>query len=246
MKISLRQIAISLTGSIVSIVALVFILEDPARIGELPLLLRACVLSIVILAGLLAVYPFNPVFSRRPVSYIAAVCLPAVIPVFVYYLLILPSLAGEGFSAEQLSSRLITDSSSNGLVEVGFSYPIYTPAITVTNNGLFTEQVNVFLRMVDANGESALFRAVRDNVPGASLSVESSVRGLLSESSATLFLPLRVPPVGSVSGQLVFIISNLDDGSSFTDALASAYQAQFELRSPTTGALIYQFPLNRI
>lgn len=246
MKISLRQIAISLTGIILSVAIVVFILENPARIGDSPLLVRACLLSMGILAALVAVYPFNPVFSQRPLSYAAAVCLPAIIPVFVYYLLMLPSLAGEGFTAEQLSSKLITDSSSNGLVEVGFSYPIYTPAIKVTNNGLFTERVNVFLRIKDANGESALFRAVRDVVPGTNLSVESSVRGLLSETAGTLFLPLQVPPVGSVSGQLVFIISNLDDGSSFTDALASAYQAQFELRSPSTGALIYEFPLNRI
>ena len=67
----------------------------------------------------------------------------------------------------------------------------------------------------------------------------------LSETNDVLFLPLAVPPLGSLSGQLVFVISNLDDGSSFTEALANADKAQFEVRSPETGALLYEFPLNR-
>ncbi|MFK7865771.1 MAG: hypothetical protein AB8B95_16255 [Pseudohongiellaceae bacterium] len=246
MKISLRQIAISLTGLIVSVAILIVIVGDPAAVGTQPLFVRALIVSLAILAALAAVYPFNPVFSQRPLSYIIAVCMPAILPVFVYYLFLLPDIAEQGVVAEQLSSALITDSSSNGLVEVGFSYPIYTPTIKLTNSGLFTEQVNVFLRMIDANGESALFRAVRDRVPGSALSVESSVRGLLSESDGPLFLPIAVPPVGSIAGQLVFIISNLDDGSSFTDALSSASQASFELRSPETGSLIHEFPLDRI
>lgn len=246
MKVSLRQIVASLSGFVISLVVLIFILGNSATVGAEPLLVRASLVSVVILAALVAVYPFNPVFNQRPLSYIAAVCMPAIMPVFIYYVLLLPDIANEGISAEQLSSELITDSSSNGLVEVGFSYPIYTPTIKLTNGGLFTTQVNVFLRMIDGNGESALFRAVRETVPGSKLSVESSVRGLLSEVTGPLFLPIAVPPVGNVSGQLVFIISNLDDGSSFTDALASAAQASFEVRSPETGELIYEFPLDRM
>lgn len=245
MKVGLQKIAISLAALVLAIAVVVFVSQNPSRLGAEPLLVRALLLSLGIVSALVAAYPFNPIFSQKPISYIAVVCLPAIAPVFIYYLLIMPNQAGEGFIAEQLSSELITDSSSNGLVEVGFSYPIYTPRIRVTNNSLFTKEVNVFLRMVDANGENTLFRATRNRVPGSNLSVESSVRGLLSESDEILFLPLAVPPLGSVSGQLVFVISNLDDGSSFTEALDSAYQAQFEIRSPETGTLLYEFPLNR-
>jgi hypothetical protein len=245
MKISLQQIAVSLAALVLAIVVVIFISQNPAQIGAQPLSVRALILSLGIVAALAAAYPLNPIFLKKPVSYITVVCLPAVVPVFLYYLFIMPSQAGAGFSAEQLTSELITDSSSNGLVEVGFSYPIYTPEIRVTNSTLFTEQVNIFLRIIDANGENLLFRAIRNTVPGPGLTVESAVRGLVSESDEALFLPLAVPPLSSVSGQLVFVISNLDDGSSFTQALASAYQAQFEIRSPETGALLYEFPLNR-
>jgi hypothetical protein len=44
----------------------------------------------------------------------------------------------------------------------------------------------------------------------------------------------------------VFIISNLEDGSTFMEALGRAYQAQFELRNPENGELIAEFPLTRI
>ncbi|MFT4885972.1 MAG: hypothetical protein ACJAY7_000364 [Pseudohongiellaceae bacterium] len=245
MKISRQQIAVSLAALVLAIVVVIFVSQNPAQIGAQSLLVRALILCLGIVPALVAVYLLNPMFSKKPVSYIAVVCLPAVVPVFLYYLLIMPSQAGAGFTAEQLTSELITDSSSNGLVEIGFSYPIYTPEIRVTNNSLFTEQVNIFFRMVGTNGENSLFRAIRNTVPGSGLTVESAVRGLVSESDEVLFLPLAVPPLSSVSGQLVFVISNLDDGSSFTQALDSAYQAQFEIRSPETGALLYEFPLNR-
>jgi len=38
----------------------------------------------------------------------------------------------------------------------------------------------------------------------------------------------------------------LEDGTTFTEALGRAYQAQFELRDPESGALLLEFPLNRI
>ena len=245
MKTSLQQIVVSFGAMVLAVAVVFFVSQNPSEIGAEPLLIRALLLSLGIVGALGAVYPLNPIFLKKPFRYLGIVCLPAVAPVFVYYLLIMPSHAGEGFIAEQLSSELMTDRSSNGLVEVGFSYPIYTPQIRVTNNGIFTGQVNVFLRMVNASGESSLFRAIRDTVPGSGLTVESSVRGLLSETDDVLFLPLAVPPLGSLSGQLVFVISNLDDGSSFTEALAKADKAQFEVRSPETGALLYEFPLNR-
>tara|TARA_B100000989_G_C19383380_1_gene402590 strand:- start:370 stop:684 length:315 start_codon:yes stop_codon:yes gene_type:complete len=104
----------------------------------------------------------------------------------------------------------------------------------------------VFLRVTDANGGSALFRAVRAEVPGAGLSVESSVRGMLSNNGDYRFNPLALPPAKTVQGRMVFIISSLDDGTSFTDALSSAFEAEFEIRNPATGAFITSFPLDKL
>ena len=223
-----------------------FIAQNPALIGSEPLFIRAALLSLAIIAALIAVYPFNPLFSDKPGIYAAAVCMPAIVPVLVYYFVLLPQQAGVGISAEQVTSEMITDSSSNGIIEVGFSYPIYTPALRVSNLELFTKQVNVFMRMTDANGEAALFRAVRTRIPGSSLSVESTVQGMLSESDGYGFIPLQIPPASSITTRVAFIISNLDNGSNFTDALRTATQAQFELRDPETGELLLEFPLNPI
>ncbi len=246
MKISLRQLIISLASLVFAVGLVVFIAGAEAEIGNQALIVRALVLTLSMTAGLIAIYPIVPGFSGRPLTFAMAIGLPAILPVFVYYLLVMPSRASEGFTASQSRSELITDGSSNGIVEVGFSYPIYTPTLTIRNNGLYTEQVNVYLRMIDSGGSIALFRAVRRQVPGAALSVESSVRGLLSERDGVLFLPLAIAPLQEVTGQLVFIISNLNDGTSFTDALSSAYQAHFELRNPVNGQLLFEFPLQHI
>ena len=104
----------------------------------------------------------------------------------------------------------------------------------------------MLVRVTDANDGSALFRAVRAEVPDAGLSVESSVRGMLSNNADYRFNPLALPPVKTVRGRMVFIISSLDDGTSFTDALSSAFKAEFEIRNPATGALITSFPLDRL
>lgn len=246
MKISLRQLIISLASLVFAVGLVVFIAGAEAEIGNQALIVRALVLTLSMTAGLIAIYPIVPGFSGRPLTFAMAIGLPTILPVFVYYLLVMPSRASEGFTASQSRSELITDGSSNGIVEVGFSYPIYTPTLTIRNNGLYTEQVNVYLRMIDSGGSIALFRAVRRQVPGAALSVESSVRGLLSERDGVLFLPLAIAPLQEVTGQLVFIISNLNDGTSFTDALSSAYQAHFELRNPVNGQLLFEFPLQHI
>ena len=164
----------------------------------------------------------------------------------VYYFILLPNQAGSGLTGEQISNELITDSSSNGIIEVGFSYPIYTPSLRVGNLELFTKQVNVFLRMTDGDGEVVLFRAVRKRIPGSSLSVESTVQGMLSESAGYEFIPLEIPPASSVTTRVAFIMSNIESGSTFTDALDRASQAQFELRDPEDGSLLVDFPLTRI
>lgn len=246
MKISFRQLFISVMAGMVAVVIVAYLANNATAIGLLALPLRALILSVAIVAAMVAVYPLNAQFARKPGLYCLFVCLPAVVPGLVYYLFLLPQQAGEGMHAEQLRSELITDRSSNGFVEVGFSYPIFTPTITITNRELFTREVNVFLRIIDANNETNLFRAVRAQIPGESLSVESTVQGMLSENAGFLFIPVAIPPLRSIAGKVVFIISNLDDGSSFTEALGRAYQASFELRDPATAELLLEFPLNHL
>lgn len=245
MHSTLRKIVISISALLVCVAVMIFIVQNPAAIGSEPVYIRAALLSLAIVSGLVAAYPFNPVFSGRPGIYAVVVCLPALIPGLAYYFFLLPSQVGTGLIGEQVSNELITDSSSNGIIEVGFSYPIYTPALRVENLELYTKQINVFLRMTDDVGEVALFRAVRRRIPGSSLSVESTVQGMLSESDDYEFIPLQIPPVRSITTRVAFIISNVESGSTFTDALDRAAAAQFELRDPEDGSLLLEFPLRR-
>lgn len=242
----LRKIIVCISAFLVAVAVVIFITQNPARIGSEPLFIRAALFSLAIVAALIAVYPFNLLFSRRPGIYAVTVCIPALIPVLAYYFILLPHQAKTGLTGEQVSNELITDSSSNGIIEVGFSYPIYTPSLRVGNLELFTKQVNVFLRMTDVDGEVLLFRAVRKRIPDSSLSVESTVQGMLSESAGYEFIPLEIPPASSITTRVVFIISSLDEGSTFTDALDGASKAQFELRDPKNGELLLDFPLARI
>ncbi len=246
MKISIRQIFISVSGILIAVAIVAYMATNAVSIGNQALPVRALILSVAVVAAMVAVYPLNLQFAGRPKLYFLFVCVPAVLPGLVYYLWLLPQQAGAGLEALQLRSELITDRSSNGFVEVGFSYPIFTPTITITNPQLFTTEVNVFLRIIDSNNETNLFRAVRQRIPSMSLSVEATVQGMLSENPDYLFIPVAVPPMRSVTGKVVFIISNLDDGSTFTEALGRAYQASFELRDPATAELLLEFPLNHL
>ena len=243
MKVSLQQIIASLASLLFAVLIAFYIDENPARIGEQPLVIRALLSSIAVVALLYAAYPIHIFIGGMPVTYVLIVCLPALALVFIFYLIILPIKAGSGFSAEQLASTLISDRSSNGIIEVGFRYPIFTPTILVRNSELFTRSANVFLRMEDENGESNLFRAVRAHVPGNNLSVEYAVQGMLSQNDEYLFNPLIVAPNQTLSGQVVFIISNVEDGETFTEALSGSYRAQFELRDLENGRLLLEFPL---
>ncbi len=246
MRISLKQILISLAAVSIAIALIVGFVRNAEAIGEFPPVLRALILNGAIVAALVAVFPLYPMFRGRYTAYGLVVCLPALLPGFVYFLYLLPQNLSGGIAAEQLRSDLITDGSSNGIVEIGFSYPIYTPTVNLQNNDLYTTRVNVFLRMSDANGDSALFRGVRSKVPGSGLTVENTVRGMLSQNERYLFNPVTLPPGKKTQGRLVFIVSNLDAGSSFIDAIGSTYQAVFEIRNPVDGTLIQQFPLNHI
>ena len=246
MDTRLRKIIVSISALLVSVAMVIFIAQNPSRIGSEPLFIRAALLSIAIVAALIAAYPFNSLFPGKPGIYAANICIPALIPVLAYYFILLPNQAGSGLNGEQISNELITDSSSNGIIEVGFSYPIYTPSLRVENLELFTKQVNVFLRMTDGDGEVVLYRAVRKRIPGSSLSVEATVQGMLSESAGYELIPLEIPPVSSVTTRVAFIMSNIENGFTFTEALDSVSQAQFELRDPENGSLLLDFPLTRI
>ena len=244
--VTFRHLTFSLLAVLSASGALAVFIGNPEFVGSQALIIRAAIIDSVIMLLMIAVYPLAPVFVKRPETYGFAVCLPALLPAILYFVWLLPRQSSGQIQGDQLDSALITDASSNGLIEVGFAYPIYTPLITFRNTGLYTEYVNVFLRVTDANDGSALFRAVRAEVPGAGLSVESSVRGMLSNNGDYRFNPLALPPAKTVQGRMVFIISSLDDGTSFTDALSSAFKAAFEIRNPATGALITSFPLDRL
>jgi hypothetical protein len=186
-----------------------------------------------------------PTHWRKPLRTFPILALLVAVPLGYFHVL-LPGRASGGVDGRQQASALITESTSNGIIEVGFAYPIYTPTIEVSNHGLFTGHYEVYLRMIDANGDESLFRAVRRELPDRRLSVEAAVQGLLSETRGYLFNPVTVAPGATVTGRVVFIISNLRDGTTFTDALGYAYPGQFEIRQPDSGELLASFPLNRI
>jgi hypothetical protein len=83
-------------------------------------------------------------------------------------------------------------------------------------------------------------------LPDSRLSVEATVNGLLSENSEFIFLPIEVPPGAAVEGKVVFIISDLNDGSTFNEALGRSYPGEFEIREPGTGELLFSFPMSDI
>ena len=246
MKINLKQLLVSIVSLVVAIATVIGFTRNPVLVGELAPIVRALILDLAILFALIAAFPLYPLFRDRPGAYGLVVCLPAMLPALFYFAFLLPQQASDEIIASQLRSDLITDGSSNGIVEVGFAYPIYTPTVSIRSHSLYTRQLNIFLRIIDANGGETLFRGVRGQVPGSSLSVEASVQGMLSRNGEYLLNPVALPPGKEIQGRPVFIISNLQDGTSFIDALGYAYQAQFELRDPLDGSLVQVFPLNRI
>jgi len=224
---------------------LLWFLQNPLVVGRYSLGHRAALAEASALLLFSATALVLRIARRRLGVYLLAALL-ILVPPPVYFLYWLPRLASDGVEAEQLDSALITESTSNGIIEVGFAYPIYTPTLLISNRTVSTAEYDVYLRIYDANADSSLFRAVRGVLPNQSLSVEAAVNGMLSRSSGYLFNPVSVPPLGSVTGRLVFIISNLRDGTTFDDALNSAYPAEFELRDPASDELLLRFPLTRI
>lgn len=151
---------------------------------------------------------------------------------------------GGGLSAREISSQLVTDSSSNGYVEVGFGYPIYTLRLRIKNDDLFTRNIEVFFRVFDQNGEEYLYRAVRDDLQNSSLSVESAVRVILSEKSNFLFNPISIAPLREIEGDVAFVISNVDNGADFTQQFSVSQSNVIELRDEISQELIQKFTVN--
>jgi len=216
------------------------------QVGNFSLLNRLLIAETATLFCLIGIYPFIPWFSSKAKIYSGLVCVPALLAVAWYFFGYLSTQATGGVLGQQLASDLISERSSNGLIEVGFAYPIYTPTIRITNNELFTKELNVYLRIIDGNNEAALFRAVRATLPDSRLSVEATVNGLLSANTGYLFIPIAVPPGDAVEGRVVFIISDLNDGSTFNEALGRSYPGQFEIREAQSGDLLYSFPMTGI
>ncbi len=211
--------------------------------GTLALGLRALIVAPAFVFALLALRPFLSAYLRSPAAFLGIFVAPTLFFVVLYFFMLLPQREGEGVKAEQLLSSLITDASSNGIVEIGFSNPIYTPTLEFENAELFTRDVEVFLRLRRDNNEVSLYRAVREEIPGSALSLESSVKGLLSENDGYVFNPVSVAPLSKQRGRVVFVISDQEDGRAFSATLKQALSAQFELRVPETGELLYELPL---
>jgi hypothetical protein len=48
-----------------------------------------------------------------------------------------------------------------------------------------------------------------------------------------------------VEGQVVFIISDLNDGTTFDEALGRSYPAEFQIRDKESGEMLLSFALTR-
>ena len=123
-------------------------------------------------------------------------------------------------------------------VEVGFGYPIYTPRLRIKNDDLYTRNVEIFFRVVDQSGEVYLYRAVRENLPDSSLSVESAVRVMLSESLDFLFNPISIAPFNEIEGKVAFIISNADNGADVMQQFSESQSSVIEFRDEVSQELI--------
>ena len=159
-KLVLKSV-LSICAALVATAVLVLMTGNPGKFGQYPLFIRACVLNLAIVVCLSALYPYFSSLLQTKLKFLAFIILPSVIPAFIFYLLIVPSRAVDELCLNQKDSDLLSDRSSNGIIEIGFQYPIFTPSISLINHDAFTREVNVFLRMIDKDQESALFRAVR-------------------------------------------------------------------------------------
>ena len=237
------KIGFSILAVAIAIAMMILIVGNPALFGQYSLLIRACLLNLGIFSALSALFTFFSLYIRLDRRILAVFILSSSLPAFIVYLAVIPLVAVDEIYLDQLDSSLLSDRSSNGIVEIGFQYPIFTPSISLINRDAFTRDVNIFLRITDRDQEASLFRAVRSKAADEKLSVESTIRGMLSDNFRYLFNPVRLAPGQSISGRPVFIITNLEDGANFTEALNSGHIGYLELRDPDEGNLLADFKL---
>ncbi len=124
MRITLKQICISLLGFLVAVITGLFFVRSPAALGAEELIVRFLVVSTAIVAVLVALYPFVSLFRNKPGRYLLWVCLPGLLPGVVYYFFLLPAQAGEGMAARQLQSELIGLKNGQMLIRLTIISPI--------------------------------------------------------------------------------------------------------------------------
>ena len=243
MNTAITKIGFSISAAAVAIAIMILMIGNPATFGEYSLLIRACLLNLGIFACFSALTPFFLSYLKIDRKILVFFIFTSSLPAFIFFLSVVPSKATDEIYLDQLDSSLLSDRSSNGIIEIGFQYPIFTPTISLVNRNAFTRDVNIFLRIIDSEQEASLFRAVRSRANDEKLSVESTIRGMLSNNSRYLFNPVRLAPGQAISGRPIFIITNLEDGASFTEALDSGHSGYLELRDPDEGNLLADFRL---
>ena len=243
MNRAIIKVGLSIFAAAIAIAIMILMIGTPATFGEYSLLIRACLLNLGIFACFSALFPFFSSYLTIDRKILALLILASFLPAFIFFLSVVPSKTIDEIYLDQLDSSLLSDRSSNGIIEIGFQYPIFTPTISLVNRDAFTREVNIYLRITDSDQEASLFRAVRSRADDEKLSVESTIRGMLSDNFRYLFNPVRLAPGQAISGRPIFIITNLEDGASFTEALDSGHTGYLELRDPDEGNLLADFRL---
>ena len=243
MNRAIIKVGLSVFAAAIAIAIMILMIGNPATFGEYSLLIRACLLNLGIFACFCALFPFFSSYLKIDRKILALSILASSLPAFIFFLSVVPSKTIDEIYLDQLDSSLLSDRSSNGIIEIGFQYPIFTPTISLVNRDAFTREVNIYLRIIDSDQEASLFRAVRSRADDEKLSVESTIRGMLSNNFRYLFNPVRLAPGQAISGRPIFIITNLEDGASFTEALDSGHTGYLELRDPDEGNLLADFRL---
>lgn len=210
--------------------------------GGLELELRATIVALSLFSLFLGLTKFA--YNKNNIRIIFFSFSSTLVTLFFIFFAFFSARDGRGLSAEEISNQLITDSSSNGYVEVGFGYPIYTLRLRIKNDDLFTRNIEIFFRILDQSGEEYLYRAVRDDIQNSSLSVESAVRGILSESPDFLFNPISISPFREIEGKVAFVISNVDNGADFMQQFSVSQSNVIELRDEVSQELIQKFTIN--
>ena len=110
---------------------MILMIGNPATFGEYSLLTRACLLNLGIFASFSALFPFFSSYLKIDRKILALLILASSLPAFIFFLSVVPSKTIDEIYLDQLDSSLLSDRSSNGIIEIGFQYPIFTPTISL-------------------------------------------------------------------------------------------------------------------